>query len=135
MASDTGATGTNLYAIFASTVLSTNYRSYQTTDEMGLVDQSAGSDTGSTYLTTLRDGSSTFTVKHKAADTAFWAALTPGTEGTLEWGEEGTAAGKPKHSVNAIIQRRQQSAEYNGLIVMDLMFQHSDTSGVTDGTY
>ena len=135
MASDTGATGTNVYAIFGTTVLSTNYRSFQTTDEMGLVDQSAGADTGSTYLTTLHDGSSQWTVKHKAADTAFWAALSPGSEGTLEWGEEGTAAGKPKHSVYAIIQRRQQSASYNDLIVVDLQFQHSDTSGVSDGTY
>lgn len=133
--SDTGATGTNAYMKFDSTVLSTNYRSFSISDKMGLVDQSAGSDTGSTYLTTLRDGSMNVTIKHKAGDTALWAALAPGTEATLEWGEEGTAAGKPKHTVNAIVGNRQQSASYNDLVVVDLTFQFSSDEGVTDGTY
>jgi hypothetical protein len=133
--SDTGATGTDTYLKFSSTVLSTNYRTFSISDQMGLVDQSAGSDTGSTYLTTLRDGSMSTTIKHKAGDTALWAALAPGTEATLEWGEEGTAAGKPKHTVNAIVANRQQSASYNDLIVVDLTFQFSSDAGVTDGTY
>jgi len=133
--SDTGATGTGMYLKFVSTVLSTNYRSYSTSDKMGLVDQSAGNDSGSTYLTTLRDGSMQTSVKHKAGDTAVWAAMAPGTEGTLEWGEEGTAAGKPKHTVNAYVQSRQQAANYNDLIIVDLQFQFSDDSGVNDDTY
>jgi hypothetical protein len=133
--SDTGATGTDTYLKFSSTVLSTNYRTFSIADNMGLVDQSAGSDSGSTYLTTLRDGSMDVTIKHKAGDTAVWAALAPGTEATLEWGEEGTTAGKPKHQVNAIVANRQQSASYNDLIVVDLSFQFSSDGGVTDGTY
>lgn len=133
--SDTGATGTNAYLKFSSTVLSTNYRSFNLTDDMSLVDQSAGSDTSTTYLTTLRDGSMDVTIKHKAGDTALWNALTPGSEGTLEWGEEGTTAGKPKHEVNAIVGNRRQSASYNDLIVVDLTFQFSSSTGITDGTY
>jgi len=133
--SDTGATGTNTYLKFASTVLSTNYRSFSFSDEMGLVDQSAGSDSGSTFLTTLRNGTMNASIKHKAGDTAVWAAIAPGSEGTLEWGEEGTAAGKPKHTVYAIIQNRKQGASYNDLIVVDLTFQLSDDSGVSDSTY
>ncbi len=133
--SDTGATGTDTYAAFGTTVLSTNYRSFSITDEMNLVDQSAGSDTSTTYLTTLRNGTLSMSVKHKAGDTALWAALTPGREATLEWGEEGTTAGKPKHQVLALLQSRTQGASYNDLIVVDLNFQFNSDTGVTDGTY
>jgi len=133
--SDAGVTGTNYYLKFGATTLSTNYRSASISDNMGLVDQSAGSDTGTTYLTTLRDGSMSATIKHKAGDTAVWAALAPGTSGTLEWGEEGTASGKPKHTVLALVQSRQQSATYNDLVVVDLTFQFNSATGVADGTY
>ena len=135
MASDAGATGKNAYLKFVNTVLSTNYRSFNTSEDMALVDQSAGSDTGTTYLTTLTDGTMAATIKYKAGDTAIWGALVPGTEGTLEWGEEGTTAGKPKHTVNAIVQNRSKSATYNDLIVCDINFQFSANAGVTDSTY
>jgi hypothetical protein len=135
MASDTGATGTNYYLKFGSTVLSTNYRSASISDDMGLVDQSAGSDTGTTYLTTLRNGTMNTTIKHKAGDTALWSALAPGTSDTLEWGEEGTAAGKPKHTVLALVESRNKSANYNDLVVVDLTFRYNDPSGPTDTTY
>ena len=133
--SDTGATGTNTYLKFTDTVLSTNYRSFTFSDEMGLVDQSAGSDAGRQYLTTLRDGTMGITIKHKAGDTATWAAIAPGSAGTLEWGEEGTASTKPKHTVYAIIQNRNQGGQYDGLITVDLTFQFSDDDGVVNSAY
>ena len=131
--SDTGATGSGYYVKFGSTVLSTNYRSFGNSEDVGLVDQSAAADSNRTYLTTLKDGTANITGKHKAGDTAVWGALVPGTEGTLEWGEEGTAAGKPKHSVNAIVSNRSRDASYDDLVVISAQFQYS--GAVTDDTY
>ena len=128
-----GITGTNLYLAFGSKVLDTDYRSFSSSEEMNLVDQSAGSDTARTYLTTLKDGTASATIVVQAGDTGTWGALAPGTEDTLEWGEEGTAATKPKHTVNAIVNTREKSMEYADLVVADIEWQFS--GAVTDDTY
>jgi len=124
-----------LYLKFGSTVLDTDYRSFSAGEEMNLVDESAGSDTARSYLTTLKDGTASATIVIQAGDTGTWAALTPGTSGTLEWGQEGTAATKPKHTVNAIISSREMSMEYADLVVADIEWQISDASGIVDDTY
>ena len=79
-----GTTGSALYLAFDSTVLDTDYRSFSPSEEIGLVDQSAGSDTNRTYLTTLKDGTASATIVIQSEDTTTWGALVPGTEGTLE---------------------------------------------------
>jgi len=128
-----GITGTNLYLVFGSKVLDTDYRSFSDSEEMNLVDQSAGSDTARTYLTTLKDGTASATIVVQSGDTGTWGALVPGTEGTLEWGPEGTAATKPRHYVNAIVSTRERSMEYADLVVADIEWQFS--GAVTDDTY
>lgn len=128
-----GITGTNLYLIFGSKVLDTDYRSFSDSEEMALVDESAGSDANRTYLTTLKDGTASATIIIQSADTGTWGALVPGTSGTLEWGEEGTAASKPKHQVVAIVSSREKSMEYADLVVADIEWQFS--GAITDGTY
>lgn len=130
-----GLTGKSLYLAFGGVALNTDYREFGPSEEIGLVDQSAGADTGRTYLTTLEDGSASATVVAQASGTAIWAALAPGTAGTLEWGEEGTAAGKQKHAVWAIAESREKSMSYDDLIVIDASWQFSDATGVVDGTY
>jgi len=131
--SDTGALGTNAYIAFKGTVLDTNFRSFSQAETIDLVDQSAGSDANKTYLTALKDGNSPLTFKYKAGDTAQWGLVALGAEGTLECGAEGTAAGKPRSYVNAIVSGRTKSMSYNDLIVVDVTFQFS--GAVTDGTY
>lgn len=128
-----GITGTALYLAFDGTVLDTDYRSFGPGEEIGTVDQSAGSDANRTYLTTLKDGSADSTIVVQSADTATWGALALGTEGTLEWGEEGTASGKQRHYVNAIVTGRAKTIEYADLIVADISWQYS--GAVTDTTY
>lgn len=130
-----GLVGTNLYLAFGGTVLDTDYRDFSGSEEMGMVDDSAGSDSARTYLTTLKDGSASATVVLQASGTVIWDALVPGTAGTLEWGEEGTTAGKQKHSVWAKVESREKSMSYDDLIVCDIAWQFSDPSGVTDSTY
>lgn len=128
-----GITGKNLYLNFGSTVLDTDYRSFSESEEMGTVDQSAGSDTARTYLTTLKDGTASSTIVVQAGDTATWNAVVVGASGTLTWAEEGTTAAKPKHTVWAIVTGREKSMEYADLVVADISWQFS--SAITDSTY
>jgi len=128
-----GYTGTALYLVFGSTVLDTDYRSFTDSEEIEVVDQSAGADTARTYLTTLTDGTASATIVMQAGSVSEWNAVAVGTEDTLEWGEEGTAEGKAKHTVNAIVTSREKSMEYADLVVADIEWQFS--GAVTDDTY
>jgi len=128
-----GSTGSALYLLWDGTQLETDYRAYSASEEIGMVDQSAGADTNRTYLTELKDGTASATIVIQAADTTTWGTIVPGTEGTLEWGEEGTAAGKPRSYGNAIVKSREKSMEYADLIVGDVEWQFS--GAITDTTY
>ena len=133
MASDTGATGRAFYLLWNTTVLDTNYRTFNTSDTLDLIDQTAGDDTRKTYLSGLTDGSASATIKYKAGDTAIWAALATGTSGTLHWGEEGSVSGKPHHYAAALVTGRSQAVNYNDLIVVDVSWQLN--GAVTNGTF
>lgn len=128
-----GFTGKDLYLSFAGTDLNTDYRDFGPSEGIDTVDESAGSDTARTYLTTLEDGTAALTIVIQSGDTATWGAVDIGNEGTLEWGEEGTASGKPKHTVNAIVTNREKSISYADLVVADIEFQFS--GAVVDDTY
>lgn len=123
------------YIKFGTTVLSQDARNFEPEEEIGIVDGSAGNDTSRTYLTTLLDGKATLELVAQLGGTALWAALKPGTSGTLEWGEEGTAVGKPKHTVVAKVQRRRRQYPYEGVAMINADLQFSDATGPVDGTY
>lgn len=130
-----GFTGKNAYIKFGTTELQTYYRTAGPTREIDLVDKSAGPDTSKTYLTALIDGTMdlVLVMPEGTAGTALLAALSPGTSGTLEWGPEGTAAGKPKNSVTAIVRRRGEPLEYAGVTTLAVSFQFS--GDVTESSY
>lgn len=128
-----GATGKNAYIKFGSLVLSTNYRSSGNDESIGKVDQSAGADSERTYLTTLKDGTVSLTVKLPAGDTEVYPGLEPGTEDTLEMGPEGTASGKPKTTVLAFVESRSRAIEYERLLTCNVTFQYNGPR--TDSTY
>lgn len=128
-------TGTNLYIVFGGTVLSADYRSFEPEEEMGVEDASAGSDAARIYKTTLKDGNASLTCRSIAgtAGTAKWANIPVGAEGTLEWGPEGTATGKIKASVNAIVSNRSLPNEYDQVAEWSWEWQFS--GAVTYSTY
>lgn len=126
-------TGSGLYVAFAGTVFSTRFRSFDADETQALVAKDAGADGAMTYLNTLADGKGTLEVLAEAAGTALWAAGVKGASGTLIWGDEGTAAGKPKHSVPAIVARRRRNTVYNDIVKLTFDFQFNGT--VTDGTW
>jgi len=126
-------TGTAMYLKFGATVLSGDYRTFEAEETGDVVDGSAGADTNRTYLTTLKDGTGSSTIVAQAGSTALWAACAPLTSGTLEWDEEGTTAGKPKHTCWAIVTSRKMATEYADLTVFDVAWQFS--GAVADSTY
>lgn len=128
-----GYTGSALYLAFNGTVLDTDYRAFNPSEDGDLSDVSAGADANRTYVTNLKDGTASGTILVQADDTTIWGAVAVFAEGTLEWAEEGTAAGKPRHHVNAIVTGRNKTAEYASEVTADISWQFS--GAVTDTTY
>lgn len=126
-------TGSGMYAKFGSTVLSTRYKSFENSEEVGLVDHSAGADTARTYLKTLEDGTATLELLAEAGGSALWTAVDIGTEGTLEWAEEGTASTKQKHTANSIVKNRRRTTVHDDVVKLTIEFQFS--GAVTDSAY
>lgn len=126
-------TGSGLYLKFGSTVLSSDFRNFSEEEEVGLVDSSAGNDQARSYLKTLEDGNATAELVHQTGGSVVWGAVAKGASGTLEWGPEGTATGKPKHTVVAIVQSRKKDMPYDDVVVITAEFQFSGV--VTDSAY
>ena len=120
-------TGSALYLTFGATVLSADFRSIDVTENITIIDASAGADTWKDKLTGQKDWSATVSLLHQAAGTVLWDALAPGLSGTLNWAPEGTASGKPKHYGVAIVESRSQPIEYEGVVEWSISF-------VGDGT-
>ena len=135
MASATGLTGKNAYVAFGGTVLSTNFRTVDIDNSIATVDQSAGSDTGITRLTTLEDSTFSLEVKRPAGGTTNWETLQVGASGTLEIGPEGTATNKPKVTAIAILNGFSTSVPYADIILDTYEFELNDNAGVAYSSY
>lgn len=123
------------YIKFGSTVLSSDERTFTPEESIGLADATAGNDTARTRLATIKDGKASWEGVLQAGGTALWAAVAPGVSGTLEWGEEGTATGKPKHTVVAIVESRKREFPYEDIAVAQVEFVFSGGAAVTDTAY
>lgn len=123
-------TGRALYLTFGSTVLSAEYRKLSIDHSIGLKDASAGGDTARTYLTELTDGKASYEATDQTGTTtvggsATWAAVAPGTSGTLNWAPEGTASGKPRGYVTAIVKSRKKELVYDDVTKLSVEWQFS----------
>lgn len=128
-------TGSAMYIKFGAQVLSTRYRSYNESDEAGLVDKSSGADTRRTYLPTLKDGGASFEFLQDSGGSVVWAAVEAGSTGTLEWGPEGTASGKPKYTVNALVKNRKRDIVFDDVVKITVDFTYNTGTGVVNGSY
>ena len=127
--------GKNLYVEFNGTELTADFRSFEVTENITIIDASAGDDAYKDKLTGQKDWTATFNglATSGATGTALWGAVVPGTEGTLIWAPEGTASGKPKHSGTAIVSERSRTAPYEDVVEISISFEGK--SEVTDSTY
>lgn len=111
----TGFLGSGAYIAFGGTALNADYRTLTWTNEGQIVDASAGSDANVINLVALATGNVTMTMRAPAGGTANWAALQPKQSGTLELGPEGTASGKPRSYVTAIVSSSAMTFGYNAV--------------------
>ena len=125
--------GKAMYLSFGGTALASDYRTFESNETNDTVDSSAGSDTYKHKLSTLIDGSCRLELVEQAGGSVNWNLLTPGTEGTLLWAEEGTASGKQRHSVLAIVKGRAKKVAYNDVTIQNLDFDFN--GAVTNDNY
>jgi hypothetical protein len=123
--------GKSLYVEFihsaGTLVINTNYRSFKDNLELDMIDVSAGADVSKSYIAGLDDA--TFEVEYldNNADgtvaTVARRAMAVGNYGTLTWGVQGTAAGKPKRSCAAYVTAFDDSIEYDKEKMNKVSFQ------------
>lgn len=121
-------TGSALYANFiysGGTVALTGTQrtlSYEAT--IDTVDVTSGADTEKSYLTTLGDATMSMTILDNAsAGSAVRRACARGNYGTLTWGPEGSAVGKPKYSCAAWVTGFSTEYPYDGEVEFEVSFQ------------
>ena len=120
---------------YGTQVLSSDFRKFDQDETVGLVDLSAGNDTSRTYAITLKDGKATgeFVFQQDAAGTTLWGAVDKGASGTLEWSPQGSATGRPKSSVAAIVMSRKKTVPYEEIVAITVDWQFN--GAVTDTVY
>ena len=130
--------GTNLYITFKGTAVSTDYRELSITREMGDVEVTAGSDAAATYVNTYKKGSFKMKLMDQTDGTALSSyknMMVEGASGTLIWGEEGTATGKPKHTIVIKVDSLEPSLTFDGEATLDISGKFNATGFVTDGVW
>jgi hypothetical protein len=132
-------TGKNLFVSFGGTTLSSSQRSFDTTFEQEQADVTAGADDFRNFSNTVKmvEAETEIVVQeHASGGSALFAALTLGGQGTLLWGPEGTATGKPKFGFYATLTERSQQLAYDDAYILTCKFTMAGTAmlfqGVTD---
>lgn len=128
--------GNALYLAFKGTAINADFREFTASEAIDLIDSSAGADVAKTYITGLEDGTASLTALDDTGGTALtylYNLCDKGAEGTLEWAPEGTAVGKPRHYVNAIVSSRERAMPYDDNVTLSIEFQFSGV--VTNTTY
>jgi len=128
--------GSNAYIKWECTAgtvtISTDFRTWRHSDNIDAVDKSAGADARRTYIKTLKDGNISASFLHDGG-TALWEQLDAGVDGTLTWGEAGTASGAPKHVQPAFITKSELDTPYDNLQIWNLEWR--PTADRTDSTW
>lgn len=100
--------------------LNTNYRTCEVDEPTDVVDSSAGADTHRSGLATLTTGTIKLEFLDQTGGTANWNALAPKIDGTLTIGPEGTASGKPKQALYALIVGRNRVFKYDDVVTISV---------------
>lgn len=126
MAASDRVRGDNLYISFDGVEVDADYQTFEVGNTADTIDSSAGSQASKTYIVGLKDGTASLTYAYTgSAGTAVTVKFKVGTSGTLLWGPEGTATGKPKGGVVALVTGHSRPHQYDGLVTRTVNFQFS----------
>lgn len=120
-------TGDALYLTFKGQVLSGDYTSMDNSDSIDTVDITAGAERDRSHIATIRDAEISVDIFEKviAGGTALRRELYVGNSGTLLWGPEGTATGKPKYACLATITAISRPITFDGAVARSITFQRN----------
>jgi len=104
--------------------LNTDYRSVSMSESVGLADTTAGNDTHSTSIPTIKSASISYSGLYPSgtAGTAIIAALGAGEEGTLTIYPEGTASGNLSRVYPAIVTGPSLDTPYSDVVAISCTF-------------
>ena len=112
----------------ASVVLTGDYRTVDWSPSVAYADITAGSDTQSSRLPTIKDATASIEVLVQTSGTQIAAALQPGQAGTLLIQPEGTATNKRKISFPAYADGAKVSFPYADVAVVSCGFSAAGSS-------
>lgn len=119
--------GDEKYISFAGVEVQSDTRNLSESDSYDTADTTAGSERDKSHALTLRAVSFEleFVEKVGSAGSATRAALRNGRQGTLTYGPEGTAAGKPKYSCLASVISVQRDLPYDDTVVRSVTLERN----------
>jgi len=107
-------------------VLSGNQTMFGTERTVDTVEVTAGSDTQKAYLPTVTDNKFSYAYYDAgtaaAAGTALAAQLKPNTSGTITFGPQGTATGKPKYQIAAVVTSQKIEYAFDAAALFEVEF-------------
>jgi len=107
-------------------VLNTDFRQFDWTPSLALIDSTAGADTFREYISGIGEGGDiSLSCVMQASGTALISALARATAGTILYGPEGTASGKPKSTIPAISKGPAYSQAYDDVVEFKVSWQQS----------
>lgn len=127
MSAETRLTGEDLVVIFQTGgneyVLSGDQNSLEVTYDSNEVDMTAGNDEAVYMKPTTRRLGATLTCKYTGTDgSATWGAIADRAEGTLIFGPQGTATGKPKGGFPCYLKSKSFPIPYNESVMRTATF-------------
>lgn len=136
MAFEGRLTGKNIYVEFGGESFGDVRRTLEINEEQEMVDATAGADEYRVMLPTVKTIGATMELlyREKASATAVYGLVTPGQEGTLLWGPEGSATGAPKYGINARISSISRSMAYDDVQTVSIEFANTGGELAFDGS-
>ena len=112
---------------------SADYRTLTDSVEGNIIDASAGSDPYTVAIGGIQSGKVSLTYVEQAGGTTNLYACDFGIQGTIVYGPEGTAVGKPKRTIPAMAQGWSRSEEYTNVPIVTVNWQY--VGAPTKGAY
>lgn len=111
-------TAADAYGTFGGVAFQADFQSVEISESQGVADTTAGTDAYESHVTTTKSVEISIELLYDTATagTATATALANGTQGTLDWGPEGTATGKPRYTIPATVTSFNKSYPYDDAI-------------------
>lgn len=114
--------------------MNTDNRDWSYVDQSDWIDATAGADAYANDLASIERGqvNATFLLLSNMGTVTF-AAFKRNTQGTLIWGEAGTASGAPKTTLPAYVMSATRNVPYKDTVQMTVQFNQNGAR--VDGAY